>query len=392
MKKIKANGAIILLVLLALVYMLVEWYRPEPVDWSRTYVNSDKNPYGTYGLFNLLEKSFPDTEIESVRLPPYNLFSDSTVRGNYISIGPEFDIGSSDLRALLDFTRSGNTVFIAADTYQPAFLDSLDVETETAITVSDSLVRFVNTSLGQTRYSNSTLPPYTWFSGADPETTVRISEDLSGRTNFIRVNYGKGQLYLHSQPALFSNYYILRRKGHEYAFKALSYLPVQTLWWDEYYKQGRVGSRSVLGAIAQYPPLRWAWYLLLAGTVLYVIFKGKRRQRIIPYVEPLKNTSLEFTGVISSLYYNQRDFRDIALKKAWYFHQYLLGRYQEAPEEPLSSPGYINRLSARSGIAPAALEELFRYVEYVKSARSITEAELHTLNRQIEDFYKRRVY
>lgn len=391
MRKRKVNGYVIALLLLAAAYVLVEWYRPDPVNWSRTYVNTDKIPYGTYALFELLDESFPGARIETVRVPAYNLFKDSTVRGTYLFIGPSFNADKNDLEALLDFVRKGNTAFIAAEMFAPAFLDSLGVKTNASVVPSDSLVRFVNPELGKEHYSLRQLSPYTWFSGGDSSRTVKITEDLGGKANFIRVRHGAGGFYLHSRPGMFSNYYLLRNQGHEYAFRALSYLPAQNLWWDEYYKQGRVGSKSLFGIIRKYPAIRWAWYLLLAAVLLFVVFRGKRRQRIIPRIAPLKNTSLEFAGVISSLYYNQRDFRDIAVKKAWYFQEYLRNRYQEASDDPLADPGFTGRLSAKSGIEKAVLEELFRTIAYTKAADFISEEELHALNRQIEDFYKNRV-
>src|SRR3546814_5366742 len=38
-----------------------------------------------------------------------------------------------------------------------------------------------------------------------------ITESLSGKSNFIRVPYGNGNFYLHSQPIMFSNYHLDRK-------------------------------------------------------------------------------------------------------------------------------------------------------------------------------------
>lgn len=390
MKRPKINGYAVLLLLLAICYIIVEWYRPAPVDWSRTYINTDKIPYGTYALFQLLDESFPGNAIETVRIPAYNLFDDSTVSGNYLFIGPRFQTDEYDLNALLTFVSDGNTAFIAAETYGQPFLDSLDIETDISVVSSDSLVRFVSPQLGDERYPHRPMSPYTWFSGGDSLSTVKIAEDLSGKANFIRVTHGSGHFYLHTQPALFSNYNILQNRGHEYAFRALSYLPQKPIWWDEYYKQGRIGSKSIFGVIGRYDTLRWGWYLLLGGVLFFVVFQGKRRQRIIPRMDPLKNKSLEFAGVVSSLYYHQGDFRDIARKKSWFFQEYLRSHYQESAEDPLSDPEFLSRFSARTGLDKTTLEELFRAVAYVKAADFISEEELHDLNRRIEDFYKKR--
>lgn len=377
----------VVLLLLALAYILVEWYRPQPVDWSRTYINTDKIPYGTYALFSLLDETFPGKEINSVRVPAYNLLGDSTISGNYIFIGPRFDLQEPDLAALLDFAKNGNTVFIAAEMYGKAFADSLDFRVETGITASDSLVHFLNPTLGSENYVYDANSFSSWFTEADTLNTVKIAASSSGKTNFIRTRYGKGTFYLHSQPAMFSNYHLLRNKGHEYVFRAISYLPELPVWWDEYYKQGRQGSNSILGVIARYPSLRWAWYLLLGGLLLFIVFGGKRRQRVIPVMKPLDNTSLEFTRVVSSLYYNQQDFKDIALKKIRYFREFIRNRYQESPEGPDAGKHFTTRLAAKSGLDEKTVDALFRTISYTEAADFLSEAELHSLSGRIEDFY-----
>jgi hypothetical protein len=39
--------------------------------------------------------------------------------------------------------------------------------------------------------------------------------------------------------------------------------------------------------------LRWAWYLTLLGVIIYAIFHAKRRQNVIPIIEPKQNNSLK---------------------------------------------------------------------------------------------------
>ncbi|HYH55929.1 MAG TPA: DUF4350 domain-containing protein, partial [Anseongella sp.] len=331
--------------------------------------------------------AFPGAAVRTVRRPTYNLLAANTVKGNYVFINRQFKMDRNDLRSLLDFAREGNTVFIAAESYDEAFADSLGFRVSTSVVEKDSLVHFLNPLLGGEEYPHKGSFPRTWFSLADSANTVKLAADASGKAHFIRTRWGKGNFYLHSRPGMFSNYHLLRNEGHEYTFRALSYLPVQAVWWDEYYKQGREGNNSIFGVIARYGAVRWAWYLLLGGVLLFIIFGGKRRQRVIPLVKPLRNTSLEFAGVVSTLYYNQQDFKDIAMKKIRYFLENVRNRYQESAEDAASDPDFTARLASRSGLDKARLEELFRTIRYIRAAEVLSEAELHLLNGQIEDFY-----
>lgn len=53
--------------------------------------------------------------------------------------------------------------------------------------------------------------------------------------------------------------------------------------------------------------------------MLFVIFNAKRKQRIVPVIEPLKNKSVEFVKSIGNLYLQEGDFHDMMAKKAQFF-------------------------------------------------------------------------
>ncbi|MEJ7677787.1 MAG: hypothetical protein WKG06_07955 [Segetibacter sp.] len=65
----------------------------------------------------------------------------------------------------------------------------------------------------------------------------------------------------------------------------------------------------------------------LAGLLLYVLFEMKRRQRIIPVITPLKNSTLDFVKTVASVYYNEKDNNGIADKKVNYFLEFVRSRF-----------------------------------------------------------------
>jgi hypothetical protein len=67
------------------------------------------------------------------------------------------------------------------------------------------------------------------------------------------------------------------------------------------------------------PALKYAWWVFLGGLVLFIFFNVKRKQRIVPIIEPLKNTSADFVKSIGNLYMQEGDFHDMMAKKAQYF-------------------------------------------------------------------------
>jgi len=58
--------------------------------------------------------------------------------------------------------------------------------------------------------------------------------------------------------------------------------------------------RTPLKYILSQESLKWAYYILIVSIIVYIIFQGKRKQRVIPLIPPLKNTTLEFVRIIAS--------------------------------------------------------------------------------------------
>ena len=85
--------------------------------------------------------------------------------------------------------------------------------------------------------------------------------------------------------------------------------------------------QSIFRYIFTQPALTWAYYLVLIGLLFYALFAGKRTQRVIPVVEPPRNTSLEFAQTVGRLYFQQGDHDNLARKKIQYFLAGLRERY-----------------------------------------------------------------
>ncbi len=54
-------------------------------------------------------------------------------------------------------------------------------------------------------------------------------------------------------------------------------------------------------------PLKWAFWMLLLLFLIVFLFESKRRQRLVPVIGALRNTSLDFVKTIRRLYYQRRD-------------------------------------------------------------------------------------
>jgi hypothetical protein len=383
----------VVLCLLFAGLVLFEIYRPKPVDWSQTLSNRDKIPYGTYILYSMMDTLFPGREVVVSRLPAYNCMEkDSALQASYIAISDAFVFDENDMRALLGFAAAGNSVFIASQyMHSPVLFDTLHIRVKDTLALRDSLqvsTSFTNPQLGDRKYNFQRFFQNTAFFEFDSLTAsaVVLGRNSLGGPDFIKAGFGEGAFYLHLQPLAFSNYCLLNDSTSDYAFKALSYLPSgKKVIWDEYIKQGRVGEKSIMRVVMDKTALRWAYYITIFGILLFVVFEGKRRQRIIPVIKPLQNTTLEFVSVVSRLYFQKQDHHGIARKKIIFFLEHIRTQYH-LPTNKLDE-AFAETLSHKSGYPLEKAKYLTWKIRQTEDAGNRTAEDLLKLNGQIEDFY-----
>ncbi|GAB3204594.1 hypothetical protein ABID22_002512 [Pontibacter aydingkolensis] len=378
---------IALIVLLFGALVLLEYFRPQPVDWTHTYSRKDKIPFGTYALYDLLPGIFPGKKAQEVREPIYNLLQDSTLSGNYVFIHNNFEADSVDTNALLDFVSRGNQVFIAAEHFSMFLTDTLKFDTETLGSTSpDSTALYFTSQQAHLVYTYPKNQEAVYLD-ADPKAGhIALGRNKAGYLNFMKVRFGRGWFYISSVPLAFTNYQLLTQNQSEYAATALSHLPVKTVYWDEYQKQGRIENQSVFRVLMEYEPLTWAYYIALVSMVLFLLFKSKRTQRVIPVVEPPRNTTLDFVKTIGSLYFNNGDHKNIAEKKISYFLEHLRLHYHISTntwDEELK-----DRLVNKSGADEALVTNIFNLVSSIRESSSIGVQTLMMLNNYLEEFYR----
>ncbi|RAU82745.1 DUF4350 domain-containing protein [Pontibacter arcticus] len=379
---------ITLVVLLFGGLILLDYFRPKPVDWTRTFSSKDKIPYGTYALLELLPGIFENAPIQAVQQPIFNQLQDSTLQGNYIFINQTFNADSLDTDRLLDFVKRGNYVFIAAESFSDNFTDTLRFQTKLLNTTDpDSTgLYFKNPALqGVYRYppNNNTI----YLLAGDSLKYTRLGGNKAGKMNFMELPFGRGSFFISTVPLSFSNYALLTIDQSEYAASALSHLPVAPVLWDQYQSQGMSGGNtSVFSVLLSHEALSWAYYVALLTVILFLLFKSKRTQRIIPIIEPPRNTTLEFVNVIGNLYYNNGNHKDIAEKKITYFLEHLRLHYHVATSEPEEE--MRGRVVTKSGAAEELVTRIFNLIESIRRSDSLGEQTLLMLNTYLEDFYE----
>ena len=373
-----------------IILTIIKIAEPEEVDWSKSFAKKDKIPYGGYIIYDISKGLFPDKEFELKELPIYN-----TLKGkyhyntNYVFINTYFSPDRLDTEYLLDYVAEGNDVFISAFGIYGNLTDSLQIKTYDVFFSQDSVN--INFSLAGLKsdsgYSYFKGNFKNYFSEFDTALVQVLGKNGNDKVNFLRIKYGEGNFLLNTVPLAFTNNHLLNSANNEYVYKALSHLPSQNTFWDDYYKDGNNYSATILQYILSQKALKWAYFIMLVSVFLFIFFYGRRKQRIIPVMSPLTNTTLEFVETVGNLYYQQKDFKNIAEKKISYLLDYLRNKY--SIKAGTFNEETISKISEKSSINTGILKSLFKEIKKINDSTKITEDELININYKIEKFYER---
>lgn len=388
---------VVLLILLFVGLFAIEFTKEQPINWNKTYNEKHKIPYGTFVLYEELEHLFPDSEVKKITVSPFEYFDeyfnweDSTysISGNYLYVNEFNTMDEYSAQELLDFASHGNSVFIATSYPNQRFMDSLYFKTKNDFNIKSSAhLTFTNPEFSKDSMTIDKGLSNIYFSKIDTlYTTVLGFQEFDGkkRVNFIKISYYSGFVYLHLQPALFTNYHLLKKDQYKHAAAALSYLEDDTIYFDSPSKNTQDLGSSPLRFILSQPALRAAWYLGLISLLLFLIFNAKRKQRIVKVVKPLENTTVAFTKTIGNLYYETKDHNTIIDKKITYFLEYIRRVYYL--DTQILDDKFAKSLHLKSGKDLEQIKKLINLIVSLKAKPVSNEADLLKLNTAIEDFY-----
>jgi hypothetical protein len=189
------------------------------------------------------------------------------------------------------------------------------------------------------------------------------------KVNFLKAEFGRGEILLHSNPQALANYFLLTDDNYHYAEGVLAYInSEEKIFWDYYYKSGKTYTSSPLYILLGNKALKWAYYFALIGSILFIIFEGKRKQRAVPVVEPLKNQTYEYSKTIANLYLEQKEFKALAVKNIDHFYDYIRTKFRI--DTTSESNNFYSELSVRKEITKQELQDLNAAIQSFKNEQN----------------------
>lgn len=381
---------------------------------EESYSRSDKNPFGTYVAFRQVNELFYRNDVRVKKVAVDKSLDDfNDTSSLYISICRHFYLRRTERNALLSYAGRGNNVFISTRDFDSSFLKDMGISiNDSAFYFYPSIMemKYTGAGLAVPYFADSSLygyyynPVVTSFRIKPGTENVRVlGNNENGQPNFIVLFYGKGRFYLHCEPRLFSNYFLLQDKNYKYLEQVFSLMPPvpDNVFWDDYYtrrdyrpadtddsdKSGD-GDRSGFSVLLKYPAMAWAFWLTLLLLFIYLLFGGKRRQRIIKPIPQTENTSVAFTETVGRLYLQKKDNRNIADKMITYLLEHIRNQYFISTNN--LNDDFTAMLSRKSNVPYGDVQKMIAAINGVQRMEEVEDGVLLSLNQQIENFYKNK--
>ena len=411
-------GSIVAVVLLIFGAILHAALQPKPYSWSYSLETFSKQPYGAYVLKSQLPNFFPGKNTRDLlnsdfkHYYPYvtdyydestgDYYSedvDSTINlfdlkahqvetFNFIGISPVFEMSMVDIKALLLHVYQGNEALLLANRLSDELRENLGIETrDSTIMELDEVASLFNIQYRDEQfYSYKPHEAYSYIKSY-PEDAEVIARNRYGQVLGIQIRVGKGKVTYFSMPILFSNYYLLKGERN-LSSKLLKQLAIEDTYLAQYsrgrYQRTYEDKPSLMSFIHSKKSLSWSFYTLLFSILLFMLFRLKRLQRVIPLVNPPENTSLKYAETLSNLYLMHNNHKEAALKKMNYFFTHVRQDYNLDVSKV--DEDFYKKLSAKSQVDIEVIRKLFIKYHYISARHSVTSEEFISFCKLLQHF------
>ena len=385
MKGFKLYIGIISAVILVITIAL--FHKPKDINWDDTLNKNHKIPFGTYIFYQNLPEIFQNQKFSTSIKPIYNLVADDSLTNhNIVIMAKTLSLSQLEVGKLFQLAAKGNNVFLTAYKIKRTLARRLKISISSEIPNKDVIIKFTNPKIANKRYIFKKGTANFYFDTCYYEGAKILSNNQYNHPTLIKFPYGKGSIIVSPNPLMFSNFNLIDKNNRDYAAKAMSYLPASNpIIFNDYYLIPVDANKSLLTTFLQYSSLKWAYYIGFFTLMMYILVNVKRRQRAIPLLIPLENTSLSFVRTISAIYYQQKDHHNLAQKKMNHFFEFVRSRYRLSPT---TEEDFFNHLALKSGVDVQIIRSIFRFSAQLKKETQIGEFQLIDISNLIDKFYK----
>ncbi|MCZ4408576.1 hypothetical protein O3Q51_07140 [Cryomorphaceae bacterium 1068] len=389
--------AIAAVVLLGVLYFLAQGNKR--YLWSETYNDDGIQPYDLSLFKGVLEKSANEFEVLE------GLFVDTNYlegTGNsMVYVAGYAWIDSTEAALLKQFVEQGNNLLISSRVAGKTlrYLIDCDVEEEETLSESKESESIKVEDDGQSfvlsfdQYNQPSL--HTWIHFKDltcVETAGFIEIDSEKHPNLVMKQMGKGMLYLHSTPLVFTNYHFRNDSAFNYVNGLIAKANGETYYYLEPgFSQSPSGGPNIgespIKFILAHQSLKWAWYVTILLGLLYILNSMRRKQRAIPVAALPENQTTAYLDMVYQLFRKEGSHRDIVQSQVKLLQSFLRNRYNLNAHK--LNDDFYEMASAKLKLDKNYIEQFFKQLERSRYNSTLNDSELLTIDREITEFYLR---
>jgi|GEM_PF-6880811 len=378
------------------------YFMINPLEYQDEKTLSKHNRYtnGSYVFYNELEDS-ENFEIEVADSTLYQMLeSDSANYESIIWLMPdayELNYGTDDYfdrtstERLIEWVDDGGTVLITAEPRQVSFLlEKLGMESSYHwASKYDYKVDYAyNRKLWPEDTSGIPLNNYNleYIHTFDTRHTKVLLVADTMKPVMTITELGQGKILYCTEKNLFENYVLIRHGGY-LLDGVLSYLNTgNTLWMERIYQPE---NDSMFKHIQKEGSLSWAYYLIVIGSLTFIISHSRRRQRAIPLLEQKRNDTLLFATNISKMYRPGSGYYQLAKKR---YAQWLLFIKRKYGVSETLNQKDIEILVNKSGCDRQLIiliNNMYRNISIGRNSGTMGRSDFLAINKAIDEFYRK---
>ncbi len=374
--------------LAAFVVLFIQLYFPNPINWKRNFNTQSKDPYGLYVFNQELPHLLKDQKLTKTSLSPYEYFLDNEQttenKTTYLFVENKSGLDDVSVKQLLKKVNNGADLVIASESFyygNSYFLDTLRIHLHN---IKTNNLHFVNK-----KSATDTLKikdEYnSFFTVKNPVNYTAIAK-LNNNISFVSTQFGKGTIYISATPILLTNFYILNKEFNSKIFteEFVSFIKNENvIWFDENYNPNeRESNNSIFNVILKYKSLRYAWYTLVIGLILFLIFYGKRKQRIVPIIEPVKNTTIEYIETVGNLYYQENNHTQLLNKQIKLALHFIRTEWKIVTQD--INEDFKTKLQQKSLANSADINQFVNFITNFNAQKTYSQTDLIEFNQLLQ--------
>ena len=182
----------------------------------------------------------------------------------------------------------------------------------------------------------------------------------------------------------------------DYVAGFLSACPQEKWYWDEYsrtnFASGRqrngrqnfLSSKGPLTYILSQAPLAWAWYCLLAMGFLFLLFRAKRKQRVIPVLVENENTSLAFINAIGTLYFRKNDHGQLSKDQMQLWLEKIRTQFRLNTSQ--LDETFVTKLAIKSKVPKEEIQAILDFYKNIDNSNFVSENTMIKFYQKIKKF------